>query len=164
MFVQLKLPGFDLEKQLTHLQIANTANVSALVYHGLRHLNLKRINWVGFYLLRSENELVLGPFQGKVACVRIRVGKGVCGTTAKNRKTTVVEDVLQFPGHIACDAASRSEIVVPVFDSDKEDARLVGVFDLDCEEVGGFDEVDKVGLEKIATILAKGTDWSPLKF
>ena len=124
--------------------IANLANASALVWEAL-----PAINWAGFYLLRG-GELVLGPFQGKPACVRILVGKGVCGTAADRRESIVVEDVNRFPGHIACDAASRSEIVVPLIAA----GRLVGVLDVDAPAVGRFDAEDRDGLEAVAAIVA----------
>ncbi len=119
---------------------ANAANLSALVYHALPGLN-----WVGFYFY-DGTELVVGPFQGLPACVRIAIGRGVCGTAAATRQTQRVHDVHDFEGHIACDAASRSEVVVPLFKGD----RLVGVFDLDSPEVGRFDADDQAGLEAIA--------------
>lgn len=121
-------------------RIANAANLSALVYHSLPDLN-----WVGFYFY-DGNELVVGPFQGLPACVRIALGKGVCGAAASTRQTQRVEDVEAFPGHIACDAASRSELVVPLAKGD----RLIGVFDLDSPRVGRFDEDDQRGLEAVA--------------
>ncbi|HET7452609.1 MAG TPA: GAF domain-containing protein [Thermoanaerobaculia bacterium] len=124
--------------------IANLANAAALVWEAL-----PAINWAGFYLLR-DGELVLGPFQGKAACVRIPVGKGVCGTAADRRESIVVEDVNRFPGHIACDAASRSEIVVPLIAA----GRLVGVLDVDAPAVGRFDADDRRGLEAVAAIVA----------
>lgn len=120
--------------------VANAANASALLFDALPN-----INWAGFYLLRG-NELVVGPFQGKPACVRIPVGKGVCGTAAAGRKTVLVTDVHQFPGHIACDAASRSEIVVPLLKHDE----LLGVLDIDSPLIGRFDEADRRGLEQFA--------------
>jgi GAF domain-containing protein len=123
-------------------QIANAANLSALVYHSLPDLN-----WVGFYFY-DGNELVVGPFQGLPACVRIALDKGVCGAAARTRQTQRVEDVDAFPGHIACDAASRSELVVPLVQAD----RLIGVFDLDSPRVGRFDEDDQRGLEAIAQV------------
>ncbi|WP_368564101.1 GAF domain-containing protein [Pseudoxanthomonas sp. UTMC 1351] len=121
-------------------RIANAANLSALAYHSLPDLN-----WVGFYFY-DGNELVVGPFQGLPACVRIALDKGVCGAAARARQTQRVEDVDAFPGHIACDAASRSELVVPLV----KDDRLIGVFDLDSPRVGRFDEDDQRGLEAIA--------------
>ncbi len=124
--------------------IANLANAAALVWEAL-----PEINWAGFYLARG-GELVLGPFQGRPACVRIPFGKGVCGTAATSRKTVVVEDVNRFPGHIACDAASRSEIVVPLLCGD----RLAGVLDVDAPRVGRFDGEDRRGLEAVAAIVS----------
>ncbi|WP_372016110.1 GAF domain-containing protein [Pseudoxanthomonas sp. 10H] len=121
-------------------RIANAANLSALVYHALPQLN-----WVGFYFY-DGNELVVGPFQGLPACVRIPLDKGVCGAAARSGQTQRVADVHDFPGHIACDAASRSELVVPLFDG----GRLVGVFDLDSPEPGRFDADDQQGLEALA--------------
>jgi L-methionine (R)-S-oxide reductase len=123
--------------------IANLANASALIYHSLPDLN-----WAGFYLLKS-GELVVGPFQGKPACVRIAMGKGVCGTAALKRMTVIVRDVHEFPGHIACDSASNSEIVVPLLRGEE----LVGVLDLDSPKLSRFDEQDRVGLEQLARIL-----------
>ncbi|KAF1723195.1 GAF domain-containing protein [Pseudoxanthomonas wuyuanensis] len=123
-------------------RIANAANLAALVYHSLPDLN-----WTGFYFYDGA-ELVVGPFQGLPACVRIALDKGVCGAAARTRQTQRVEDVEAFPGHIACDAASRSELVVPLV----KDGRLVGVFDLDSPRVGRFDEADQQGLEAIAQI------------
>jgi L-methionine (R)-S-oxide reductase len=126
--------------------IANLANSAALLYHSLPDLN-----WAGFYLLK-EGELVVGPFQGKPACVRIALGKGVCGTAAAQRATQLVRDVHEFPGHIACDSASNSEIVVPMI---RDNGELIGVLDLDSPQLARFDEQDKEGLEKfVATLLS----------
>ncbi|MBS4176011.1 GAF domain-containing protein [Lederbergia citrea] len=125
--------------------IANLSNASALLGQFL-----DRINWVGFYLL-EDNELVLGPFQGLPACVRIPLGKGVCGTAAAKEETIVVPDVHLFPGHIACDAASQSEIVIPIIKNDK----LLGVLDIDSPEKNRFDDVDKEYLEKFTEALIK---------
>ncbi|NWQ43021.1 GAF domain-containing protein [Bacillus sp. EB106-08-02-XG196] len=125
-------------------QIANLSNASALL-----NQFLDRINWVGFYLMDENNELVLGPFQGLPACVRIPLGKGVCGTSAKTRETLRVEDVHQFPGHIACDAASNSEIVIPLI----KDGKLLGVLDIDSPEKNRFDELDQEQLEELTAIL-----------
>lgn len=121
-------------------RVANAANLAALVYHALPDLN-----WVGFYFYDGA-ELVVGPFQGLPACVRIALDKGVCGAAARTRQTQRVADVEAFPGHIACDAASRSELVVPLV----HDGKLVGVFDLDSPRVNRFDEEDQQGLEAIA--------------
>ncbi len=119
-----------------------------MLFHGL-----DRLNWAGFYLRRGDT-LVLGPFQGKPACVRIPVGRGVCGTAAERRETVIVPDVHDFPGHIACDAASRSEIVVPLL----RDGTLRGVLDLDSPEPGRFGEPERVLLERIAAALVEGSD------
>ncbi|MFL0363400.1 GAF domain-containing protein [Pseudobacillus sp. 179-B 2D1 NHS] len=126
-------------------QVANLSNASALL-----NQFLDRINWVGFYLAEGE-ELILGPFQGLPACVRIPFGKGVCGTAASERKTQRIADVHSFPGHIACDAASQSEIVVPLL----KDGRLIGVLDIDSPETNRFDETDKEMLEAFATALVE---------
>lgn len=123
--------------------IANLANAAALLYHSLPDLN-----WAGFYLLK-QGELVVGPFQGKPACVRIAIGKGVCGTAAERRATVIVRDVHEFPGHIACDAASNSEIVVPMI----KGGELLGVLDLDSPKLARFDEEDREGLERFVTML-----------
>ncbi len=121
--------------------VANAANLSALLWHAL-----PRLNWCGFYLY-DGTELVVGPFQGLPACVRIPLGKGVCGTAAATRRTQLVRDVDAFDGHIACDSASRSECVVPLFAAD---GALVGVLDLDSPDLARFDEEDAAGLEGIA--------------
>ena len=128
---------------------ANAANIAALVYERLPDLN-----WAGFYFLRGGG-LVVGPFQGRVACVRIPLGAGVCGTAAAERRTLIVQDVHQFPGHIACDAASNSEIVIPLLAG----SRLIGVFDLDSPTVGRFGPEDAELLEPIARALVAACDW-----
>lgn len=130
---------------------ANAANTSALMYQMMPELN-----WAGFYFLRSETELVLGPFQGKPACVRIAVGHGVCGTAVERGQSVLVEDVHAFPGHIACDAASRSELVVPLH----HDGRILGVIDLDSPVPSRFDADDQAGIEALAAILVSASDWS----
>jgi L-methionine (R)-S-oxide reductase len=122
--------------------IANAANTAALIYGALPQLN-----WAGFYLYKS-GELVLGPFQGKPACVRIAIGKGVCGTAAARRETLLVEDVHAFPGHIACDSASSSEVVIPLI----RGGSLLGVLDLDSPQPARFTAVDALGLEQLAQI------------
>ena len=127
--------------------IANAANMSALMYHMMPDLN-----WEGFYLLKGE-ELVLGPFQGKPACVRIPVGRGVCGTAIKERASILVEDVHAFPGHIACDDASLSELVVPI----RSGNEIVGVIDLDSPLPARFDADDQAGIERLAEIFAAAT-------
>ena len=126
-----------------HDVIANAANATSLIYGALPD-----INWCGVYFLK-EGELVVGPFQGKPACVRIPLGKGVCGTAAAQRTTQVVPDVHAFPGHIACDAASRSEIVIPLV----RKGNLVGVLDLDSPRLARFDDADRRGLEHLAEVL-----------
>ena len=125
--------------------IANAANLSALIYDSLPDLN-----WAGFYFLKG-GELVLGPFQGKPACVRIAPGKGVCGIAAASRQTLVVPDVHQFPGHIACDSASNSEIVVPIINQ----GRLLGVLDLDSPKFSRFDSDDAAGLERLVSVFVE---------
>lgn len=124
--------------------IANMANISALLFY-----SMENINWAGFYLLKEKDELVLGPFQGKPACVRIKVGSGVCGTAVAQKKTLIVPDVHKFPGHIACDSASNSEIVVPMM----KDHRILGVLDIDSPKFDRFSQVDQQGLEKIVNLL-----------
>src|SRR3984885_9022282 len=139
----------ELQQQLAALfagernGLANAANMSALLYEALPNLN-----WAGFYFLQA-GELVLGPFQGKVACVRIALGRGVCGTAAERRETVIVPDVNAFPGHIACDVASRSEIVVPLI----QRGELKGVLDLDSSELARFDAQDREGLNSAAELL-----------
>ena len=139
----------DLARQLAALiagepdPIANAANTSALIYHGLPNLN-----WAGFYF-RNGAELVLGPFQGKPACVRIPIGEGVCGAAAVRGTTVLVPDVHDFPGHIACDPASRSELVVPLI----EDGSVLGVLDLDSPLPARFDELDRDGCEQLLAVL-----------
>ncbi|MBR9906635.1 MAG: GAF domain-containing protein [Gammaproteobacteria bacterium] len=124
--------------------IANLSNLSALVYD-----TLSDVNWVGFYLTREPETLVLGPFQGKVACLRIAFGKGVCGAAAATRETQRVVDVHEFAGHIACDAASNSEVVVPLIVNNE----VVGVFDLDSPSVGRFSEADAQGLTQLGRFI-----------
>jgi GAF domain-containing protein len=125
--------------------IANLANAAAAIYHALPDLN-----WAGFYLSRGS-ELVLGPFQGKPACVRIPIGKGVCGAAAERRQPVLVPDVLEFPGHIACDAVSRSELVVPLISGDT----LIGVLDLDSPRLARFDALDQAGCEALVAVILR---------
>ena len=125
-----------------HDFIANAANFSALLFN-----SLPNVNWAGFYFLQGD-ELVLGPFQGNPACVRIPMGKGVCGVAAQQCETIIVPNVHEFPGHIACDVASNSEIVVPLFDGE----RLLGVLDLDSPTIGRFDDQDAEGLNELVTV------------
>jgi GAF domain-containing protein len=128
--------------------IANAAQFSAFIYSQVDDLN-----WAGFYLNRNE-ELVLGPFQGQVACVRIPFGRGVCGAAAASRQTQRVEDVHEFPGHIACDSASNSELVVPLV----KEGKLIGVLDLDSPKLARFSEADQRGIEQLAAIFLRLTD------
>lgn len=143
----------DLSSQLAALlegesdPIANAANASALLFQ-----MLPQLNWAGFYLMRDE-ELVLGPFQGKPACVRIPVGRGVCGTAVVRKQSVLVEDVHAFPGHIACDADSRSELVVPLI----REGKVLGVIDLDSPVPARFDAEDQAGIEAIAAIVLKAS-------
>jgi GAF domain-containing protein len=149
-------PAFyrDLAQQLDGLlqgeadAVANAANTAALLFTSLPDLN-----WAGFYFLRKPDELVLGPFQGKPACVRIAVGRGVCGTAVQERRTMLVEDVHAFADHIACDSASRSELVVPLFRGNK----ILGVLDLDAPIPARFDADDQRGIEAIAAIYMKAS-------
>lgn len=125
--------------------VANAANLASLMFNSMHD-----VNWAGFYLYKGD-ELVLGPFQGLPACIRIEIGKGVCGTAAKSLQTQLVEDVHAFEGHIACDAATRSELVVPLI----KDGELLGVLDLDSPVVSRFDEEDKAGVEKLTELFVK---------
>ncbi len=129
--------------------IANLANAAALIWHATPDLN-----WAGFYLRRGETELVLGPFQGKPACVRIAVGRGVCGTAVQRGESVRVDDVAAFPGHIACDGASASELVVPL----RHDGRVVGVLDLDSPSLARFTQADQNGFEALMALLMTRTD------
>ncbi|KAI1612702.1 GAF domain-containing protein [Exophiala viscosa] len=141
--------------------VANTANAASLLWHMYHSLPApsSSVNWSGFYVLDPSDpgkQLILGPFMGKVACQTIRIGKGVCGAAAEGEgRTVLVKDVEEFPGHIACDSDSRSEIVVPLRSSGK----VVGVIDIDCADVQGFDQEDQKGLEAIAELLGKSCDW-----
>ena len=137
------------ERDLT----ANAANMAALLM-----MMVPDLNWVGFYFLRTRDELVLGPFQGKPACVRIAVGRGVCGTAIAECASQVVADVHAFPGHIACDAGSASELVVPIFSGES----VVGVLDFDSPLRGRFDEADRAGAEALVEVFVKATDLSAL--
>jgi GAF domain-containing protein len=144
----------SLTTQLYHLLegerdfLANTANFSALLFN-----TMPDVNWVGFYFYKGGG-LVLGPFQGKPACVRISLGKGVCGTAAEKMKTVVVKNVHEFPGHIACDSASNSEIVAPLI----KQGRLIGVLDIDSPQLARFDDEDKAGLENLVELLLSSSD------
>ncbi len=124
---------------------ANAANAAAAIYH-----SLPALNWAGFYFLR-DGELVLGPFQGRPACVRIPLGRGVCGSAAERKQSILVPDVEAFPGHIACDTASRSELVIPLL----ADGRLIGVLDLDSPDLNRFDQDDLAGCEALAEVIVR---------
>jgi len=132
--------------------VANAANFAALAYHAL-----PMVNWAGFYFFDGD-ELVVGPFQGRPACVRIALGRGVCGSAAQARRTQVVEDVNAFAGHIACDVDSRSEIVVPLV---RADGSLLGVWDVDSPHVGRFDDADRVGMEQLCALFMAAVDAGP---
>jgi L-methionine (R)-S-oxide reductase len=148
----------DLNDQLAGLfagersGMANAATMAAVLFQALPGLN-----WAGFYFFQG-GELVLGPFQGKAACIRIALGRGVCGTAAERRETVIVPDVEKFPGHIACDSASRSEIVVPLL----QNGRLVGVLDLDSPQLSRFDPDDSTGLNAAVALLLEHSDLSRL--
>lgn len=129
--------------------IANAANTAALLYQ-----RMEAVNWAGFYF-RHGDQLVLGPFQGQPACTRIAMGRGVCGTAAARRETIVVPDVHAFPGHIACDPASKAEVVVPIL----RDDQVVGVLDIDSPELGRFDATDGRGVERVVAVLLEATHW-----
>ncbi len=131
--------------------IPNLANLSALLWE-----RLETINWVGFYLM-EEGKLLLGPFQGKPACIHIPLGKGVCGTAAAERKTLLVPEVHEFSGHIACDSASRSELVVPLLEPSK---KVLGVLDIDSPLPSRFTEEDARAMEKLADLIVSACDWS----
>lgn len=131
--------------------IANAANTSALIFQSLPGLN-----WAGFYFLKEPGELVLGPFQGKPACVRIAVGRGVCGAAVARKEPLVVEDVYAFPDHIFCDGDSRSELVVPLI----RDGAVLGVLDLDSPTTGRFDDDDRAGIERIGQIYVAASAWT----
>ncbi|KAI9055511.1 hypothetical protein LZ554_000459 [Drepanopeziza brunnea f. sp. 'monogermtubi'] len=142
--------------------VCNLANTASLLWHAYKSLGIpsSEVNWAGFYVLDPESppakpRLVLGPFNGKVACQLIPFGKGVCGAAASTRTTQVVDDVEKFPGHIACDGASKSEIVVPIL----KDGKLVAIIDVDCAVESAFDEVDKLWLEKLASLLGDACEW-----
>ncbi|MBF8437478.1 GAF domain-containing protein [Halanaerobiaceae bacterium Z-7014] len=133
--------------------LANLANTASLIYN-----LVPKLNWVGFYLMDSEEEMVLGPFQGQPACVRIKVGNGVCGTAVAKRKTQLVENVHDFDGHIACDPASKSELVIPL----EIEGTIIGVLDIDSPAEARFNREDQDYLEKAVKILIEETDFTPL--
>ncbi|KAF1824093.1 GAF domain nucleotide-binding protein [Dissoconium aciculare CBS 342.82] len=147
------------EQIIEQAKAFNTANAAALLWHALHaapHPS-NRVNWAGFYVSDpfQQDQLILGPFQGKVACQTIKFGRGVCGAAAASQQTQLVPDVEEFPGHIACDGESASEIVVPIV----RDGKLVAIIDLDCAVKGGFDLEDQKYLEEFAQIIAEACDW-----
>lgn len=141
-YLNMKLTGLICEEKDW---LANLSNASALMW-----MLMEEINWIGFYLYKN-GELVLGPFQGKPACTHIEIGKGVCGTAVETKSTQLVKDVHEFPGHIACDSQSNSEIVVPIIIDD----RIIGVLDIDSPIINRFDEIDKKHIEKFVSLLIK---------
>ena len=145
--------------------MCNLANTASLLWHGLHSIEnspLQSVNWAGFYVLRPGDQsiLILGPFQGKVACQTIAVGRGVCGAAAAEKKTQLVSDVDKFPGHIACDSETKSEIVVPIVKKGpRGEAIVIGVLDIDCTKVNAFDQTDKEMLQELALFLGDACDW-----
>ncbi|KAI1643565.1 GAF domain-like protein [Daldinia loculata] len=152
--------------QRNWVRSCNLANAASLLWHAYKSLPhpSNQVNWAGFYTLdpqttTSKRQLVLGPFQGKVACQTIAFGKGVCGTAAETQITQLVPDVEKFPGHIACDGDSKSEIVVPIVVGSGEAKKLVAIIDVDCADFNGFDDVDKKYLEQLAELIGRSSDW-----
>ncbi|KAI1154435.1 GAF domain-like protein [Nemania diffusa] len=145
--------------------VCNLANTASLLWHAYKSLPSpsSQVNWAGFYTLDPQKtakpQLILGPFQGKVACQTILFGRGVCGAAASTQTTQLVPDVEAFPGHIACDGDSKSEIVVPIAVGEGEARKVVAIIDVDCAELNGFDEVDKKYLEQLAELLSRSCDW-----
>ncbi|KAL3232783.1 Free methionine-R-sulfoxide reductase [Nakaseomyces bracarensis] len=136
--------------------VCNLSNASSLLWHAYKSINVN-VNWTGFYITVPEKEeMLLGPFQGKVACQTIEFGKGVCGASASTQETQVVGDVDKFPGHIACDGETKSEIVVPIVTKDR---KTLGVIDLDCLDYNGFSDIDKQYLEKLAALIVETCDF-----
>ncbi|SKA79751.1 GAF domain-containing protein [Caloramator quimbayensis] len=151
-FYDMLLPALEGLISSEEDSLANICNTASLLYN-----NLDDINWAGFYIMK-DGELVLGPFGGKIACVRIKVGRGVCGSAVRDKKTYVVPNVHEFEGHIACDSASNSEIVVPII----KDGILYGVLDIDSPIFNRFDEVDKIYLEKAVEVMNKYIKWEEI--
>ncbi|KAI0528121.1 GAF domain-like protein [Xylaria bambusicola] len=145
--------------------VCNLANAASLLWHAYKSLPSpsNQVNWAGFYTLdplkTEKPQLILGPFQGKVACQTILFGRGVCGAAASTQTTQLVPDVEKFPGHIACDGDSKSEIVVPIFADEGDSRKVVAIIDIDCADFNGFDEVDKKYLEQLAELLGRSCDW-----
>ncbi|KAL6907032.1 GAF domain-like protein [Trichoderma evansii] len=157
--VLLQAEGLFYGQRNWAVSTSNLSNAASLLWHAYKSLGApsNEVNWAGFYVLdpTTKEQLILGPFQGKVACQTIPFGRGVCGAAAATKTTQLVEDVEKFPGHIACDSESKSEIVVPIVSGDK----VVAIIDVDCAVLNGFDETDKKNLEQLAELLAKGCDW-----
>ncbi|KAK9782787.1 putative GAF domain-like protein [Seiridium cardinale] len=151
--------------QTNWVSLANNTNAASLLWHAYKSLPAPSsdVNWAGFYVLdpkpTSKPQLILGPFQGKVACQTIAFGRGVCGAAAASQETQLVPDVEAFPGHIACDGDSKSEIVVPIVVRLGESSKLVAIIDIDCADLNGFDQVDQKYLERLAELIGKGCDW-----
>ncbi|KAI1428625.1 GAF domain-like protein [Xylaria sp. FL1777] len=143
----------------------NLANTASLLWHAYKSLPSpsSQVNWAGFYTLDAQKtakpQLILGPFQGKVACQTIFFGRGVCGAAAATQTTQLVPDVEKFPGHIACDGDSKSEIVVPIVVGEGDSRKVVAIIDIDCADLNGFDEVDQKYLEQLAKLLGRSCDW-----
>lgn len=154
--LQTVIDSYEALSYDTRNWVANLANCSSLLWHAYHSMQVN-INWSGFYVLNAPqtDELILGPFQGKVACQLIKFGKGVCGNAASSAKTQLVPNVNEYPGHISCDGETQSEIVVPIEVNNK----VVGVLDIDCLALGGFDETDVKYLEKLAELIGKTCDW-----
>lgn len=147
------------QRNWLNILVSNTANAASLLWHAYHALPApsNQVNWSGFYTVdhSTPDQLILGPFHGKVACQTIKFGKGVCGAAAASQKTQLVPDVEKFPGHIACDGDSRSEIVVPIV----KNGKVVAIIDIDCAVENGFDEQDQVKLEQLAEVLANACEW-----
>ncbi|KAI1302020.1 GAF domain-like protein [Xylaria venustula] len=145
--------------------VCNLANTASLLWHAYKSLPSpsSQVNWAGFYTLDTQKtakpQLILGPFHGKVACQTIFFGRGVCGAAAETQATQLVQDVEKFPGHIACDGDSKSEIVVPIVAGEGDARKVVAIIDIDCAELNGFDEVDQKYLEQLAELLSRSCDW-----
>lgn len=155
--LQLLVDSYEAVSNDTRNWVANLSNASSLVWHAYHSLKMP-VNWSGFYVInptKPEEELILGPFQGKVACQIIKFGKGVCGTAVSSQKTQLVANVNEFPGHIACDGETQSEIVLPII----KDGKVYGVLDIDCLALEGFDEVDVEYLEKLVTKISESNDF-----
>lgn len=154
--LQSVLDSYEALSYDTRNWVANLANCSSLLWHAYHSMNVD-INWSGFYVLNAPktDELILGPFQGKVACQLIKFGKGVCGNAASSAKTQLVPNVNKYPGHIACDEETQSEIVIPIVFKDQ----VVGVLDIDCLTSDGFDETDVKYLEQLANLICMTCDW-----